>query len=379
MFIRSFILFLFCLSLSAQTRRVGKYEVTLRPPADGLFADGEMQLEFRIADSTQPDPLMGFAPVVRAEVRAAIHMPSMPGMSKIEEIAHPEGVPGDYGLHPSFAHGGEYKLAMSIKPPGGDPFNVDFTLDVKDPDPSRAKRIAPKPYRLEFTANPKRPRTGEPVEMRLRFFAVPNPDNPNAAKIDPKRALTEFDINHEKRLHLIVVHAKEFLPFAHLHPEFEPDGTFVVRHTFVAPGEYSVFADVAPRGAGAQVLQTKISVGGKAIAPSAAAKPISVELGSKQLPSRKTTSLNVTVRDPETSQAITNLEPYLGAMGHLILVADDGVTFVHSHPDERIAGAGRDGTILFLVRPPKPGRYNGMIEVQRNGKVERNSFVLEAQ
>ena len=377
---RSFAFFLLIASATAQTKRVGKYEITLRPPSDGLFAGEEMQIEFRVADTSKPDPLMGATPVIRAEVRSVVDMPSMPGMSKINEIAHPEGVPGDYGLHPTFAHGGEYRMRMTITPPGAPPFDVEYLLDVKDADPKRAAKAAAfKPFRLEFLTNPKRIRTGEPAELRLRIFANPNPANPNAAKIDPRKALTEFDINHEKKLHLIVVHAKDFLPFAHLHPELEADGTFVVRHTFTTPGEYSVFADSAPKGAGAQVLYAKTSVTGKALAPAETATPLRVELSSSTLEARKTTTLNVTVRDPQSGAPLTNLEPYLGAMGHLILIADDGVTFVHSHPDERVHDAGQTGTIPFLVRPPRPGRYRGMVEVQRQGRVERNSFEVEAK
>ena len=376
---RSFLLFLVALAACAQPKRAGNYEVTLRLPAEGLFAGEEMQIEFRVADASKPDPLMGSAPVIRAEARSVIDMPAMPGMSKINEVAHPEGVPGDYGLHPTFAHGGEYRLRLSIQPPGGETFSVEYVLDVKDADSQRSKAAAFKPYRLEFVTNPKRVRTGEPAELRLRIYAVPNPANPNAAKIDPRKALTDFDINHEKKLHLIVVHAKDFLPFAHLHPELEADGTFVARHTFTSPGDYSVFADVAPKGAGAQVLQTKLAVTGKATPTPEAAAPVRVDLDSNTLAARKTTALNLTIRDPQSGAPITNLEPYLGAMGHLILVADDGVTYVHSHPDERVHGAGQNGTIPFLVRPPKPGRYHGMVEVQRQGKVLRNSFLVEAK
>jgi hypothetical protein len=109
--------------------------------------------------------------------------------------------------------------------------------------------------------------------------------------------------------------------------------------------------------------------------------PVTLSLGmhAGPLASRKTQTLEVTVKDAADGKPITNLEPYLGAMGHLILVADDGVTFVHAHPDERKEGAGSNGVIPFLVRPPKPGRYNGMVEVQRAGQVLRQNFKVDAQ
>src|SRR5258705_12843378 len=80
----------------------GKYEVSLRLPADGLFAREEMEIEARISDRSKNDPVMGNAPVIRAVVDAVIDMPSMPGMPKITERSHSEAVAGDYGIHPVF-------------------------------------------------------------------------------------------------------------------------------------------------------------------------------------------------------------------------------------------------------------------------------------
>ena len=112
----------------------GRYQVTLRPPADGLVqrAGEEMQIEFRVQDTSRPDPLTGFAPVIRAAPDAVVDMPQMPGMPKFTETAHPKGVAGDYGIHPTFAHGGAYRLQLTIHPPAADQFTVDFPLEVLD-------------------------------------------------------------------------------------------------------------------------------------------------------------------------------------------------------------------------------------------------------
>ena len=65
-------------------------------------------------------------------------------------------------------------------------------------------------------------------------------------------------------------------------------------------------------------------------------------------------------------------------MGHLILIHQDGITFVHSHPDERVPDAGHDGKVPFLVRFPKPGIYRGWSQFQRDGKVLTGDFIVEA-
>jgi hypothetical protein len=72
-----------------------------------------------------------------------------------------------------------------------------------------------------------------------------------------------------------------------------------------------------------------------------------------------------------------DLEPYLGALGHLMVVHQDGETFVHCHPDER-APATEPGVIRFLARFPKPGLYRGWGQFQRAGRVITTDFVLRA-
>jgi hypothetical protein len=325
----------------------GRYHVTLRLPPAGLFAREEMQIEFRVEDTTRPDPLGGFAAVVRAAPEAVIEMPAMPGMARFTETAHPEGVPGDYGIHPTFGHGGEYKLTLRVHPPGGEPFVEEFPLNVMDGRP----KPAPPRFRLELTALPKHPKAGEPADLRLVVR-------------DRDAAVTAFDTVHEMQMHLVIVR-KDLAQFAHEHPAPQPDGSFRLRYTFATGGEYHLFADVAPRGAGGQVLMARLNVAG----PEGErfdirrAAPSSVET----LPARKTSPLRFAVP--------ADTEPYLGAPGHLMLVHEDGESFVHSHP----AGDLQPGRLEFLARLPKPGLYRGWLQYQRAGHVETREIVLRAE
>ena len=68
--------------------RSGKYLITLRIPAGGLFADEETDLEFRIVDASEEDPVLGFPGVIRASIDSVITMPAMMGMPKQSEVAH---------------------------------------------------------------------------------------------------------------------------------------------------------------------------------------------------------------------------------------------------------------------------------------------------
>jgi len=321
----------------------GHYQVTLRLPAEGLYAQEESQIEFRIEDLGRPDPLTGFTPVVRATPRAVIDMPSMRGMPQFTETAHAEPAPGDYGIHPTFAHGGDYRLRITIEPN----LTAEFPLAVNDA-PAKRKALPPR-YTLELTANPKKPKPNEPVELRL---LVRDQDNNNAP-------VTAFETVHEKLLHLVIVR-RDLELFAHEHPTPNPDGSFTLRHTFSSAGEYRLFADTAPRGAGGQILSAKMTVPGKVveIAPATIAGP-------GEYPARKT--IPITFPSPATP-----LEPWLGAIGHLLLIHEDAQTFVHSHPDD-------SGTLTFLTRFPKPGEYRAWLQYQTGGKIHTETFRLHAK
>ena len=334
------------LLLLATVAQSGPYEVTLRLPAGGLFAQEEMQIEYRVVDTTRVDPLLGPAPVIRAQTASRITMPAMAGMPALSETAHPEGVPGEYGIHPFFPHGGDYQLTLHITPPGAAAFTVTFPLAVADANPSR--RRPPPPFSLELKAA-SAPVAGRPVEIHLTI-----------RRRQTRQTVTAFELQHERLCHLILVR-RDLTHFAHEHPAPQPDGSFRLTYAFPAPGEYHLFADVAPTGAGGHVLLAKLKVGGR---PSAAAPPAPSTLATfpaDPVPAGRTLHLSATLADPA-------IEPYLGARGHLILLHEDAETFVHSHPDDSTPSPAHE--VPFLARFPKPGRYQGWAQFQRRGQVE---------
>lgn len=375
----------------ALVQQAGPYRVTLRLPSDGLAASEEQQIELRIVDTSADDPVLGPAPVIRAVVQASISMPAMPAMPKAEEIAHPEGVPGDYGLHPTFAHGGEYVLKLTITPPKSAAFSVEFPLTVADEIPNRKPR--PKPFRLEFKTEPGKVKAGVPAQVWLRVWGERELRDA-AGRPNGKRQwehLKAFETMHEKLLHLIIVR-RDLNFFAHTHPELQGDGTFLLSgFVFPAAGEYQLFADTAPKGTGAQVMLVTLKVEGSApvAAPALAAADRVTERSAagvrvsiaenRALPAKKTSAFVVTLRRAETNEPISDLELYLGALGHLLMIHADAQTFVHAHPDERDPQNGRQGRLTFLTRPPKAGLYRAWVEFQRGSVVQSVDFIIEAQ
>ncbi len=361
---------------SSLRQRVGKYEVVLRPQKGGLYAGEEMQIEVRISDASEADPILGNAPVVRANVVAVIDMPRMQAMPRITEAAHAESVPGDYGVHPTFAHGGEYRLALSITPAGEAPFKVEFPLQVSDADPSRRRKAVPPAYFMEVIPAPRNPKAGEPVELR---FVVHHRDH-------PKEAIAAFDLQHERYLHLVIVR-NDLCCFSHVHPEPVEHAAFRIQHTFTQGGEYHLFADVAPHDAGSQVLSATLKVAGasgeKSSIPSTEVRTrvvdgVRFEIDPSMPPARKTGLLTVRVSD-EAGGTLSEWEPYLGAAGHLMGVGPGAMTFVHAHPDGEQVVRPEERKVNFLVRFPSAGPYKLWVQIQRGGKVITADFPVSVQ
>lgn len=363
--------------------RAGPYEFTLRLPPAGLYAGEEMEIEFRIDRLDRLDPSGRPQPLTWARVEGVVDMPSMPSMARFDEIAHREDVVGEYGVHPTFPHGGDYRLCLTILPPEiqaiGDPrpaeaFTVEFPLTVWDATSSPTREAAKiRPFLLDVLATPRHPVAGETVDLELRV---------RLANSFEQREVVDFDVQHEKLMHVFVV-SEDLAEFAHEHPDLVSPGVFRLAHRFARPGRYRLFVDVAPRGAGSQVLASKLVVGGTA-APAGAGKPpvpadtrASLELPPGGLVSGRTETVTAVLTDAR-GRPVRDLEPWLGALGHLLLVHQDADTFAHAHPDDRERGAGKDGRLPFLVRVPKPGQYKGWLQVERRGKVETIELALEA-
>jgi hypothetical protein len=133
------------------------------------------------------------------------------------------------------------------------------------------------------------------------------------------------------------------------------------------------------RGRGAQARARRCSTRrGRAGSPAAAAeRRASTRVADRRRPvAGRTLVVNALLTDE--GRPVRDLEPWLGAIGHLLLVTRDGETFAHSHPDDREPGVGKDGRIPFLVRLPRAGPYKGWLQFQRRGKVETLEVAFDA-
>ncbi len=356
-------------------RKSGPISITLRVPDSGVFAGEAIDIEFRVTDSSKVDPVFGATGIPRVVSKAVITMPEMAGMPEQRPKIHTEGIPGDYGIECFFPHGGEYKIALTLQIPGiQEAVRTDFLVDVRDEAAPGTRKAVVKPYTLDVKAKGT-PKPGE--ESGLQF---------TIRETKSKAIVKDFDIAHTKLAHLLIV-SKDLSWFAHEHPVQQPDGSFTHNQIFPAGGQYYTFMDVAPRGAGSQILMGSVKVAGTTpaaipLVPSAttnAVDGIKASLkGTSNIPIGKSLPVTFQLTDTSTGDAITDLEPYLGAFGHLMIIHADGQTVVHSHPAEDEVGIAQSkrGIVTFNARFPKAGIYKAWGQFQRGGKIVTIPFVI---
>jgi Cu+-exporting ATPase len=149
-------------------------------------------------------------------------------------------------------------------------------------------------------------------------------------------------------MHLIATRA-DLGSFAHVHPQPTGNpGQLAVEVTFPTAGRYIVNTEFRRKGQLADLHDRQVvTVTGAAPAPVTASEGpratvvdgIRVELtGDVHAGGRS--DLHYTFADETTGAPVTDLQPYLAAAGHVVLMRADGQTFAHEHAEVTDA-AGR--------------------------------------
>ena len=192
--------------------------------------------------------------------------------------------------------------------------------------------------------------------------------------------VTAFDLEHDKRMHLIVVR-RDTTAFQHIHPEMAPDGTWSVPLTLPAGGSYRAFADFTPTGGPGTVLGIDLAAAGTfepaAHTPSRTAQVdgYSVELTGDLVPGQASP---VTLTVSKDGAPVSDLEPYLAAYGHLVALREGDLAYLHVHPD----GEPGDGStpagpqIEFVAEVPSAGSYRLFLDFQHGGVVRTAEFTV---
>lgn len=208
------------------------------------------------------------------------------------------------------------------------------------------------------------------------------PDQPFSFRITKAggQAVTAFDLEHEKRLHLIVVR-RDTSGFQHVHPEMAPDGTWTVRLNLAKPGSYRAFADFAPTGGEGMTLGVDLAVPG-AVEPIthpesrvATVDGYEVRLTGDLVAG---SSSKVTLSVTKDGKPVNDLQPYLGAYGHLVALREGDLAYLHVHP-EGTPGDGKTQPgpeVVFFAEVPTTATYRLFLDFQHEGKVRTAEFTV---
>ncbi len=300
-----------------------------------------------------PGRLAGFALGLAAVFGAALGLGAVTGpvaASAEPSAAAHGGEESGSGAHGSAGHADEGASASPASPgPAGLQVTDDgYTLDL-------AEDVLP--------AGP-----GTPVS-----FAVLDADG---------RPVTAFDVRHDEDLHLVAVR-RDLAGYQHVHPTLGPDGRWTTSLDLSA-GTWRLFADFAPSADGEnRILGADLSVGGgyqpqplPAPGTTAQVDGYTVVLTGTPTAGEETVLQLSVSRDGEP---VTDLEPYLGAYGHLVVLRAGDLGYLHVHPlgEPGDAAVAPGPHVEFATTAPSPGTYRLFLDFRHEGVVRTAAFTVE--
>jgi hypothetical protein len=177
-----------------------------------------------------------------------------------------------------------------------------------------------------------------------------------------------FDVMHERRMHLIVVR-RDLTGFMHLHPEQRADGAWEVPVPLSAPGTWTAFADFSSGGERATLsfdLHATGSFRARRLPPPATV----VRTDGYEV------RLDGDVAAGRLEFAVTRggrpvaVDRYLGARGHLVVLREGDLEYLHVHAEE--------DELAFETDFPSPGRYRLFLQFEADGAVHTAEFTVQA-
>ncbi len=189
------------------------------------------------------------------------------------------------------------------------------------------------------------------------------------------RAVRDFDEQHDRAMHLMVVR-RDLTHYRHLHPAMGSDGTWSAPLEFPEPGVYRVFADFAAADRGLTLgADLKLPGSYEPVplpdpADAASTDGYEVTLGAEVLGEG---DARVVFGVSRGGRQVEDLEPYLGALGHLVALREGDLAFLHVHPESE---EGSGPQIAFRATFPSGGRYRLFLQFAHANRVHTAAFTV---
>ena len=192
--------------------------------------------------------------------------------------------------------------------------------------------------------------------------------------------LKDFAVVHEQKVHLIIV--RDGLDtFAHLHPAVDAAGNVTATYTFPTGGTYRLYVDHQPTGGKAGTAVAEVTVAGQSppaptLIPNVPATVEADGLAARVTVGNAKAGAEGVVRFEllDAGRPLAGLQPYMGAMGHLVVLSGDGKEYVHAHPADDKAAAN---VVAFAAHFPKAGVYKGWGQFRWQDRVRVVPFVVK--
>ncbi len=267
------------------------------------------------------------------------------------------------------------------------------------------------PFYAKITA-PGSVEAGKPVTIEIRL-------------LDPTgNAVKNLDVVHEFPLHFMLM-SEDLSFYSHEHPTRRADGVFMLNSfTFPFGGKFIVYSDFTPTGASNQVSKSEFTVPAGAIPKH---EPVKLVSNYDGIGSSGDYEFRVRCNGSEffagqdsflrygidlNHKPVADLQPLMGAMGHLVIVSADFKHFVHAHPlplgaaakqaspaggggehaghshespelmakaKDMLLGNGTDSDVIFHAVFPEPGWYRAFAQFQHKGKVLTYAVSMEVK
>ena len=250
-------------------------------------------------------------------------------------------------------------------------------------------------YELEVTSDTSNIKPKRPTTLSYKI------------KNERGEVLKNYETAHEKIMHFIVVR-NDLQYFQHLHPEYnQSTGEFNVEVTFPIDGPYRIYPDFTPGEDNPQKLPvtvfSDVDVGDQSkylaqpiIADTETNKAIEDYQIAFTVPKIKAQEEFIySLEINENGQPVTDLEKYLGALGHSVILKADTLDFIHTHALEATSeGSSTEGhnmdamqkdevtnvsgpEINFRTTLPESGIYKIFTQFQHQGVIKTVDYIVD--
>lgn len=197
-------------------------------------------------------------------------------------------------------------------------------------------------------------------------FVIEGPDG---------NAVRTFTKIHEKDLHFILVN-RELTVFHHVHPTRAADGTWSIALPALAAGSYRAVADFEIAHGPRLVLGVDLAVAGTytttALAAPATTSIVDGYAVTIATEVRRGGEVKVALTVRKDGRLVTDLQPYLGAFGHLVAMRSGDLAYAHVHPNDYV-----DGVVYFDAELTAQGRYGLFFDFKHGDTVHTATFTFD--